>query len=85
LLKAEMFVSVNLPGEGNAGASLPAKAVYLKGDKHYVFIESAPGQFERREVQLGAEQDGQVLVLAGVEPGQRVVTDGCILLEQTLR
>jgi cobalt-zinc-cadmium efflux system membrane fusion protein len=85
LLKAEMFVSVNLPGEGKAGASLPAKAVYLKGDKHYVFVESAPGHFERREVQLGPEQDGQVLVVAGVEPGQRVVTDGCILLEQSLR
>lgn len=85
LLKAEMFVSVILPGEGSNRASVPSKAVYLKGDKHYVFIEAQRGQFERHEVTLGAEQDGHVLVLAGVEPGQRVVTDGCILLEQTLK
>jgi hypothetical protein len=24
-------------------------------------------------------------VLAGVQPGQRVVTDGCLLLQQTLK
>jgi cobalt-zinc-cadmium efflux system membrane fusion protein len=84
-LKAEMFVSVNLPGKETMGASVPAKAVYLKGDKHYVFVEEEPGKFARKEVQIGSEQDGHVLVLAGVERGERVVTDGCILLEQTLK
>ena len=85
LLKAEMFVSVNLPGEENSGASVPLKAVFLKGEKHYVFVEDQPGQFTRQEVKLGPEQDGHVLVLAGVQAGQRVVTDGCLLLQQTLK
>jgi cobalt-zinc-cadmium efflux system membrane fusion protein len=85
LLKAEMFVNVNVPGEENAGASVPSKAVFLKGDKHYVFVEDQPGQFARQEVKLGPEQDGHVLVLAGVQAGQRVVTDGCLLLQQTLK
>jgi cobalt-zinc-cadmium efflux system membrane fusion protein len=84
LLKAEMFVSVLLPGEEAAGTQVPAKAVFLSGDKHYVFVEKEPGQFARHEVQIGAEQDGRVLVLAGVRPGERVVTDGCILLQQAL-
>ncbi len=85
LLKAEMFVSVDLPGEETRGASVPAKAVFLKGERHYVFVEEQPGYFARHEVQLGAEQDGHVVVLAGVQAGQRVVTDGCILLQQTLK
>jgi cobalt-zinc-cadmium efflux system membrane fusion protein len=76
---------VNVPGDENSGASVPSKAVFLKGDKHYVFIEDQPGQFARQEVKLGPEQDGHVLVLAGVQAGQRVVTDGCLLLQQTLK
>src|SRR5262249_46791387 len=80
LLKAEMFVSVTMPGEQAPGASVPSKAVFLNGDKHYVFVEDQPGQFVRHEVQLGAEQADKILVTSGVSPGQRVVTDGCVLL-----
>jgi len=85
LLKAEMFVNVNLPGQETPGASVPSRAVFLKGEKHYVFVEEQPGQFTRQEVKIGLEQDGRILVLAGVLPGQRVVTDGCVLLQQTLK
>jgi cobalt-zinc-cadmium efflux system membrane fusion protein len=85
LLKAEMFASLTLPGDRATGASVPTKAVFLRGERHYVFIEEKAGEFLRQEVKTGPEQDGRVLVLAGVQPGQRVVTDGCILLQQTLR
>jgi len=85
LLKAEMFVSVQFPGGEAPGATVPAKAVFLKGQRHYVFLEEKPGEFERKEVRIGSEQDGRVLVVAGVQPGQRVVTDGCILLQQILK
>jgi cobalt-zinc-cadmium efflux system membrane fusion protein len=80
-----MFVSVNLPGQGSNGPSVPAKAVFLKGDKHYVFLEEQPGQFLRKEVKTGSEKDGFIFIVAGLELGQRVVTDGCVLLEQTLK
>jgi membrane fusion protein, heavy metal efflux system len=85
LLKGEMFVSVTLPDGKALGASVPAKAVFLKGDKHYVFVEEQPGRFARQEVQIGAEQNGRVVVLAGAQLGQRVVTDGCTLLQQMLK
>jgi cobalt-zinc-cadmium efflux system membrane fusion protein len=85
VLKAEMFVSVTLPDGKAPGASVPAKAVFLKGDKHYVFVEEQPGQFARREVQIGSEQNGRVLILAGAQLGQRVVTDGCTLLQQIFK
>src|SRR5262249_46532671 len=85
LLKAETFLSVQLPGKETAGSICPAKAVFLNGEKHYVFLEEHPGQFARKEVQIGTELDGHVLVIAGIQPGQRVVTDGCVLLQQTLK
>ena len=84
-LKAEMFVSVMLPDGKAGGASVPAKAVFLRGERHYVFVEEQPGQFTRREIQTGAEQNGRILVEGGLQLGQRVVTDGCILLQQALK
>ncbi|HZR17474.1 MAG TPA: efflux RND transporter periplasmic adaptor subunit, partial [Verrucomicrobiae bacterium] len=85
-LKAEMFVSITLPDPRQAfAASVPEKAVFLKGDKHYVFVEEQPGQFARREVTLGPEQQGQIAIASGISAGQRVVTDGCVLLQQILK
>jgi len=85
-LKAEMFVNITLPDlRKGFAASVPEKAVFLKGDKHYVFVEENPGQFTRHEVQVGPEQQGQIAIIAGLDAGQRVVTDGCVLLEQILK
>lgn len=84
LLKAEMFVAVNLPADEHPATSIPVKAVFLKGEKHYVFVEQEPGQFARQEVQIGPEHNRRIIVLAGMQPGQRVVTDGCLLLQQSL-
>jgi len=84
LLKAEMFVNVDLLGDGQSGMDISLKAVFLKGEKHYVFLEEGRGQFARREIKVGPEHEGKILVLDGIQPGQRVVTDGCLLLEQML-
>ncbi len=83
-LKAEMFVSVELPGPAEEGASVPSAAVFLKGDRHFVFVEVASGSFERREVRVRDEHDSSVLISSGIRPGDRVVTAGCVLLEQLL-
>lgn len=85
LLKAEMFVTVSVSPRTAPAASVPAKAVFLKGDKHFVFVEQEPGEFARHEVSIGSQYDGHIMVVAGLEPGQRVVTDGCLLLEQLLK
>ena len=86
-LKAEMFVTLDLPDQpdGQTNASVPMKAVFLKGEKHYVFVENQPGQFSRQEVQVGGEQGEHITIVAGIQAGQRVVTDGCVLLEQLLK
>jgi cobalt-zinc-cadmium efflux system membrane fusion protein len=82
LLKSEMYVSIELPEQSRPGIQIPSRAVFLKGDKHFVFVQDAPGQFALREVTLGAERDGHVIVLGGLELGQNVVTEGSLLLEQ---
>ena len=54
LLKAEMYVSVDVvrdeSGIAGAGVEIPSKAIFTIDQKSYLFVELAPGQFERREV-----------------------------------
>ncbi len=84
LLRAEMFVSVRLHDEDKPALSVPAAAVFLRGEKHFVFIQEQPGLFARQEVAIGSEQAGRVPILGGLQTGQQVVTDGCVLLQQLM-
>ena len=84
LLKADMFVRVDVPTRPSQEVSLPSSAVFLKGDRHFVFVEETAGNFVRRQVNVSAEHDTHVLVSAGVRSGDRVVTEGCVLLDQLL-
>ena len=82
LLKAEMFVTVEFTLDGPPGADVPAKSVFMKNERHFVYIEEQTGVFSRHEVELGAEHDGKLLVRSGVIAGQRVVTEGGLLLDE---
>lgn len=84
LLKAEMLVAVALEAVPIPGTEVPAKAVYLKGEQHFVFLDQGAGKFARRPVRIAGERDGKVLVLDGLTPGERIVSDGSLLLEQIL-
>jgi cobalt-zinc-cadmium efflux system membrane fusion protein len=84
LLKAEMYVTVDVvqnPHETKDAVEISAKATFMKDNNYYLFMEESPGHFVRRQVTLGVEKDGKVPVFAGLKPGERVVTEGCLLLE----
>ena len=85
-LKAEMFTRVRLPEASHAAAavSVPAGAVILHEDRHFVFVEAPPGTFTRREVQLDGRGNGAVTISDGLHRGERVVTEGGLLLEAML-
>jgi len=84
LLKAEMYITADVTdGDGTpTGVELPSKALFLEGERRFVFVEEAPGRFRRQPVTVGPERGGRSAVLEGVQPGQRVVTEGNLLLEQ---
>jgi len=83
-LRAEMYVSADIAAPTAAGVDIPTKAVFLKDGRHFIFIETAPGQLERRAVTLGQESNGRSVVVEGLSAGQRVVTEGSLLLEAML-
>lgn len=85
LLRAEMYVSADIAASTVSDVDIPTKAVFLlKDNKHYVFVETAPGQFRRRAVEVGSESNGRSVVVEGLSAGQRVVADGSLLLEAML-
>jgi len=81
-LKAYMFVSVELPQTEVAEVRVPAKAVFLKKDRHFVFVEVEPGKYQRKQVKIGGEYGSSIGVAEGIAPGDRVVCEGSLLLEQ---
>jgi multidrug efflux pump subunit AcrA (membrane-fusion protein) len=85
LLKAEMFVTVDLASHQGKVLAVPSTAVFLQGERHYLFVQHAAGNFLRREVDIGGESDGRLVILKGLRPGEAVVTAGCMLLEQVFQ
>jgi cobalt-zinc-cadmium efflux system membrane fusion protein len=84
LLKAELYVTAEIPDANPLSLQVPSKAVFLRGDQHYVFLEKAAGQYQLQAVQLGREREGKFSVLGGLKSGQRLVTEGCLLLQSLM-
>ena len=83
LLKAEMFVTARVT-ERRTSPSIPADAVLLSGEHLYVFVQSTPGRYERREVKARSAGPQAWLVSQGVAAGDKVVVGGALYLEQLL-
>jgi membrane fusion protein, heavy metal efflux system len=86
LLKPEMYATVSIAVPGRRALAIPRGAVLRQGEQTVVFREvgtTADGlvRFERWPVKVDDEGgDTLVAVLAGLHPGDRVVSAGGILL-----
>jgi cobalt-zinc-cadmium efflux system membrane fusion protein len=84
-LKPEMFAALTLSsGEPHEVLAVPSGAVQEIGGKPLVFVKTAKGSFERRDVTAGPEADGWVEVRSGVKAGEEVATTGSFLLKSEL-
>lgn len=83
-LKPGMFGRVVLTTAGGGEApvvlTVPRTAVQRDGSESVVFVQIAPGRFERREITLGRVTDDLAEVVSGVSQGDEVVTDGAFLI-----
>ena len=55
--------------------------VQIAGSRTIVFVETAPGRFDERDVAIGKRAGDVVRVVSGLRPGDLVVVDGAMLLE----
>ena len=85
MLKLGMFVDVyfgEAPAPGRqVMVSVPRGAVQMIGSKQVVFVVTdKAGVFSQREVSAGPELEGIAPIHAGLNAGERVVTEGSFLL-----
>lgn len=55
---------------------MPRRAVLGSLGKLFVFVETEPGKYERREVVTGLKSGDRIEIVEGILPGDRVVTVG---------
>src|SRR5688572_25790249 len=61
-------------GASQQGVVVPASAVLDEDGRPIVYVQPEGETFEKRSVRIGGQDGDRVLVLAGLEPGERVVT-----------
>jgi cobalt-zinc-cadmium efflux system membrane fusion protein len=84
-LKAEMFVTAEVDADNEMVLLVPTKSVYFQGGQNYVFVEDGGGRYTRREVQLDDVYGNEVEVVQGIGHGEKVVTQGSLMLQQILK
>lgn len=78
--RPEMFGEVRHIESLHRVPAVPATAVVQSQQRSIVFLEVAKGKFQQTEVELGKRSGSLIPVLRGINPGDRVVVSGAMLL-----
>lgn len=87
LLKPQMYANIELEAAlAGEHPVIPQEAVIDSGVRKVVFVDRGEGRFDPREVEIGLEVDQDSFqVLAGLEPGEKIVTSAQFMLDSESR
>jgi cobalt-zinc-cadmium efflux system membrane fusion protein len=85
LLKPDELASMTFIGHTDQKLTVPNTAVVREENKDYVFVQIASDKYLLREVSLGEEENDLRVVLDGVKPTERIVTEGAFHLNNQRR
>lgn len=81
-LKPGMYAEIRLDiPESQAAVVVPRTAVISTGERDLVFVRAPDGALVPREVTLGLPAEREIEVLAGLEPGEVVVSSAGFLID----
>jgi membrane fusion protein, copper/silver efflux system len=80
-IKPGMYATVRFTTPSRTVLTVPTAAVIRTGERSVVFVDMGDGHLMPHEVETGTLGDAFTEILAGVEPGDRVVTSAQFLLE----
>jgi cobalt-zinc-cadmium efflux system membrane fusion protein len=83
-LRPEMFAEVTVVTDEQSVVTVPRTAVQQVGNRTVVFVVRGSHRFEFREVTITQAPGDYVQVLAGLAPGDEVVTQGSYALKSEL-
>jgi Cu(I)/Ag(I) efflux system membrane fusion protein len=81
LLRPGMFATVHLGQALHSALLVPSEAVIRTGKRTLVILALPQNRYQPAEVSIGREENGQTEILAGLSPGERVVTSGQFLID----
>jgi cobalt-zinc-cadmium efflux system membrane fusion protein len=79
--RPDMYGTTRHSGPLRMTVVIPAAAVIQEYGRALVFFERGPGAFERRAVTTGVRTGDRVAILSGLQPADRIVVDGAVLLK----
>jgi len=75
-IKPDMLASMLIQSNPILKLAVPLESIVRENNQTYVFVQMAPNKFRLREVQLGEESNGLVIISSGIEEGELVVAEG---------
>jgi cobalt-zinc-cadmium efflux system membrane fusion protein len=83
LLKSNMFAECDIEGEPAMVLACPKSAVQERDGKRVVYVLTQEG-YRERPIEVGSENEQYYQVMAGLSVGERVATQGSLMLKTEL-
>jgi cobalt-zinc-cadmium efflux system membrane fusion protein len=84
-LRSEMYATVLFElGSGDETVTVPKGAIQDIDGQQVVFVQAAGSRFEARRVETGRSWKERTAILSGLQPGEKVVTDGSFLIKSEM-
>lgn len=84
-LRPNAYAQIKFFDPTPAKVSLPSSAVMSDGAETYVYVKDKSGALKKRVVVAGSASGGRMPILEGLEPGEQVVVQGAILLDNQIQ
>jgi len=84
-LRPNAYAQIKFYDPTTAKVALPSSAVMSDGAQTYVYMKEKSGALKKRVVVAGSVNGGKIQILQGVEPGDQVVVQGGILLDNQIQ
>jgi cobalt-zinc-cadmium efflux system membrane fusion protein len=85
-LKPEMFATFSIvTGKESASPAVPQEAIIYEGENARVWVVQEDGTIDAREIRVGRQSNGMMEVLAGIQPGEKVVISGTLFIDRAAR
>jgi RND family efflux transporter MFP subunit len=81
MLKPGMYVNVNIAAPLGRQLVIPASGVLQTGARQIAFIDHGQGALEPREIETGPKLNDSVVVLKGLQSGDRIVSSANFLVD----